>query len=291
MNENFKGKDRQDLLDRFDQCYAHLENYVPPDPLFSVKIPGIHSVMCMPSGGIVGVAGVEGARKTTLLKSFVLSYFSSTGQFGFIECNSKKKKGVLWVDTELGETTFLRHQQEIRDFLRMEDKKEGGNRELLYKFGSIMDLGTAELKHAAFEELLELYSEGHIFDEIDFVVLDGIADLSPNVNDEGMSKSMIDSLVAKLQECGVGLLTAIHVTKVSHDPRGNLGAHLKQKADTIFKLTYDRSNPDVTYVSKIKTRHGPFQPFLLDGNSVDSISFIHASAQQIVTNSGYPLKY
>lgn len=257
--------DKQYVSDLFNNCYAELANYVPPPSLFSLDIPKTkEEVMVIPRGGIGIIGGTEGSRKTTLLKSFVLAYFND--QFGFIKTDVKDKKGVLWIDTELGKSTFLRHQKEITEFLIKRD------REHLYKFGSFMNLGSADMKRKAFSRVIELYEEGSLFDEIEFIVLDGIADLTSNVNDEADAKEMIDFVVGACSSVGVGLLSAMHLTKITKTVRGNLGAIGKQKADTVFNLTLLPEN-NKTFVSFEKVRHGPFKSFFMDGNSIDTLDF------------------
>ena len=105
-------------------------------------------------------------------------------------------------------------------------------------------------------QLEKLSEEG---DKAGLVVIDGIADLVPDVNDLTYSNLIVQWLMEITTKYDCHVITIIHSNYGSEKPTGHLGSLLEKKAETQFKL--DRTEGGEVKVSCRRTRNTPFKDF------------------------------
>ena len=177
-------------------------------------------------------------------KSFVVSIFvaSILGETDFF-IPTKENPKVLYFDTEQSDSNVAIIYSRICKLLGREPKQD-------YEFLKIYELrGMEGIDGKSPEESRYLYIIDKVQEESPTaIVIDGIADIMHNPNDEQESKEIVMRLLYLCSENNISLLTVIHENKSKDDPnpRGHLGSELLRKAVSIFHVTKDRGKGTFT---------------------------------------------
>lgn len=177
-------------------------------------------------------------------KSFVVSIFvaSILGETDFF-IPTKENPKVLYFDTEQSDSNVAIIYSRICKLLGREPKQD-------YEFLKIYELrGMEGMDGKSAEESRYLYIIDKVQEESPTaIVIDGIADIMHNPNDEQESKEIVMRLLYLCSENNISLLTVIHENKSKDDqnPRGHLGSELLRKAVSIFHVTKDRGKGTFT---------------------------------------------
>jgi len=109
------------------------------------------------------------------------------------------------------------------------------------------------------EILIGLKTYLELNDDVDFILIDGIADIQPDTNDIKESANIVKELMylSILYDCHI--LNIIHNTKTSERGTGHLGSSLEKKCETVITLKKDEMFG--VQVQPSYTRGRPFEPF------------------------------
>jgi len=173
----------------------------------------------------------EKRKKTFLVSLFCMAYLKPNNEYvGDIETHINNGK-IVHFDTEQSE--YHAHRVFSRGYRVCNDIKK------YQTFG---------LRKYSWKERLDfidwyLYS----YDNIGFVIIDGIADLCKDTNDKEASEEISQRLLTWTEDLDVHIMTIIHANPNSDRAKGHLGTSLGAKCETkIFLDLIDRNNVLVT---------------------------------------------
>ena len=185
----------------------------------------------------------EKRKKTFLVSLFCMAYLKPNNKYvGDIETHINEGK-IVHFDTEQSE--YHAHRVFSRGYRVCNDIKR------YQTFG---------LRKYSWKERLDfidwyLYS----YDNIGFVIIDGIADLCKDTNDKEASEEISQRLLTWTEDLDVHIMTIIHANPNSDRAKGHLGSSLGAKCETkIFLDLIDRNNVLVTCKS---SRNSGFEDF------------------------------
>lgn len=185
----------------------------------------------------------EKRKKTFLVSLFCMAYLKPNNEYvGDIETHINEGK-IVHFDTEQSE--YHAHRVFSRGYRVCNDIKR------YQTFG---------LRKYSWKERLDfidwyLYS----YDNIGFVIIDGIADLCKDTNDKEASEEISQRLLTWTEDLDVHIMTIIHANPNSDRAKGHLGTSLGAKCETkIFLDLIDRNNVLVTCKS---SRNSGFEDF------------------------------
>lgn len=108
-------------------------------------------------------------------------------------------------------------------------------------------------------------------DNIEFIIIDGIADLVKDVNDIKESTFIIEKLMRWTSDKKCHILNVIHTNPGTNKPKGHLGTFIMQKAETVARLTLlDERQTSIEFPF---TRNYPIGNMTMEINS-DGLPFI-----------------
>lgn len=182
------------------------------------------------------------SRKTFLVSLLVSAYLAGETKYSHkIKGHSDGRK-VIHYDTEQGDF----HAQRV--FKRIHTMSGGKG-----------DYSPYSLREYSFTDRLE-FIDWHLYnvDNLGLVVIDGVADLIPDVNDINMSNELVQYLMRWTKELQIHIITVIHSNFNSTKPTGHLGSFLEKKTETQISLT---NQGDTTEVNCMRSRGQPFENF------------------------------
>ena len=238
-----------------------------------------HEVGLASNGGIIEIIGKKASRKTAFLSMLVASCFAENGVYGNIKSRLTDKT-VLWFDTEMSGDDFWYFQKRLHEQCGLSD-----NHPRLHP----INMDNFETSRDKLEVMLHILRNSNkedgtgFFQNIGLVVLDGIADLISDTNNEGECREILESIKNVLNSMSCCLATVLHSDKKGQASRGTLGTLLDQKATSAIMM--DLKNPgEPTTVRPEKIRNGRlFQPYTLE-HDVDGTLLINGSANGIASS-------
>ncbi|MFW6275148.1 MAG: AAA family ATPase [bacterium] len=206
--------------------------------------------------------------KTTFSAILVSSLLSGEIHLKFSPNLPDERKKILWIDTEQGKSECVKT---IRFISKLTTGNEKEHPENLY-FLSLRQFGPQQRSDIT-EYALKF------FQNVSFVIIDGIRDFASSINDEREATAITDKLLKWTQEKNIHILTILHQNKGDNNARGHLGSELMNKAETVASLTREESNGTrLTIVEPEFTRHRDFEKFAYSLN--DSGNLIEEDAIQ-----------
>lgn len=231
------------------------------------------------NGGIIEVIGKKASRKTAFLSMLVASCFSEDGVYGNIKSRLTDRT-VLWFDTEMTGDDFWYFQKRLHQQCGLDD-----NHPRLHP----INLDYFETSKEKLDVMLHILRNSNLedgtgyFQNIGLIILDGIADLTGDTNNETACREILESIKNVLSSMDCCLATVLHSDKKGQSSRGTLGTLLDQKATSAIMM--DLKNPgEATTVRPEKIRNGRlFQPYQLS-HDIDGTLLINGSPNGLTTN-------
>ena len=124
------------------------------------------------------------------------------------------------------------------------------------------------------EILKYILTQSPFRDKIDVIFIDGIADLTKQVNDEESANELSSLLMKWTGEHNIHICVVIHKTFSVNKATGHLGSSIQKKAESVLMMTevVDPKTKEVNWntvkVVCIRARGMPFKPFYLSINAV-----------------------
>lgn len=182
---------------------------------------------CFPRRELVAITGRAKSGKTFVMSIIMLMcIIDRILQF---ERDGKEPLKVLWFDTEQSKQSTLDIIQ--NRIVEMYHRKAGPDipfpNSCLRAFNVRFD--NCEMRRKGFQELVP-------FIKPDLVILDGIRDLVPDINDGAEAQRIMEEMLALAQANDCCIIAVLHQNKSgeSRDPRGWLGTELLNKAFDVF---------------------------------------------------------
>jgi hypothetical protein len=218
-----------------------------PKVLFLGEIP------LLSKGEIATIVALPSSGKSNVCEGIVASYTRAKGfepldALNFV-CPSEHAKKILWIDTERTTNDLLWSVQRLKRRCKMDAAQLA---EHLDFFSFVEIANPAE----ALTELTMLVSSGNY----DAVILDGIFDLCPDINNIEKATLLVKELRALAVKHDVVLVTTIHPNKGTDVIAGHLGAmlyrfsrailYIEKQANGVRRLTSEIGQGKLSYSSE-----------------------------------------
>lgn len=206
------------------------------------------------------------ARKSFFKSLLVASYIGGKATEFTTSIKSHRKDSGYILDFDTEQSKF--HAQKV---FRRVVPMTGGNPDF-YKPFSLREFSARERI-----EIIEtaIYSSEYS-NNIEFIIIDGIADLITDVNDVKESVMLTDKLLRWSSDKKCHILNIIHTNPGTHKPKGHLGTNIMQKAESVARLEY--IDDKQTAIEFPLTRNYPIAPLIMEIDS-DELPFIVGEKQ------------
>ena len=168
------------------------------------------------------------------------------------------KRKILYADTEQSE---FHCKRVINRILRLAGLPLDAHPDTLM-FLCLRKYTTAERLRMIEEAIYEI-------DDLGLVIIDGIRDLTHDINSPGESTDLITKLMRWTDERKIHIHTVLHLNKGDDNTRGHLGTELNNKAETVLQITKDDFDKDISFVASSYIRDMDFRrlPASAGGNA------------------------
>lgn len=214
-------------------------------PPIAIKLLNSDSKFC-PSFTLGNFSGIIGKAKSR--KSFAVCLMASSALIyepidNRILCSlPEDKREVLYFDTEQSSYDVLKVAKRICAL------SGNQNNDKLHLFA---------LRSKTPAERLKLIDYAiNEFKNVGLVIIDGIRDLISSINDEAEGTMVTSKLLKWTEEKNIHIVTVLHQNKGkgNTDARGHIGTELINKAESIFSVTVDSNDKDVSIIEAEQTR-------------------------------------
>lgn len=207
-----------------------------PDPEMLVSVGNLP--ICTRNNFSV-IIGQQGARKSFLCTGIAGAFASKNGE-GCIGLDCPNGNGkLLWIDTEQADGHVARIKRRLHRIAGLPIDQNFDN----IKVKCLREYKPDVRRRSTFRAI-ERYKP-------DFVVIDGIADLITDTNDNKQSSEVITEIMATTKKNNCHILTVIHANPGSEKARGHLGSESLRKSETAILA---EANGDLTLCKFLKTR-------------------------------------
>jgi hypothetical protein len=206
-------------------------------------------------GNFSVIKGKQKSKKTFFNTMCVASLLSGNFANKFIKSKYLPKHEVVGFDTEQSEYDAYRMTKNV--------EKMANNQNLDYF--SIFQLRefTPDQRIEIVEQFLDMFHQN-----ICFLVIDGIADLSKSYNDEEEASKIGTLLLKWTKIYNIHISVIIHENKMNDFAMGWLGGILQKKAEKVITVEKDATNSKYSNVSNTDSRGSmDFEPFTFFINS------------------------
>ena len=189
--------------------------------------------------------------KTFFVSLLTSTYVSNTCEYRGQLKSFRKDEHIVHFDTEQG----MYHSQKVmKRTQRMNPSVDVSKFYHTYALREIGFKSRIEFIEACLEDLRE---DGK---KIGLVIIDGIADLVSEANNQIESNEIVQKLMTWTTVFNCHIITVIHINFGSDKPTGHLGSFLEKKTETQIELKFD-SMTGKTMVSCKRSRNIPFKEF------------------------------
>lgn len=168
------------------------------------------------------------------------------------------KKKVLYFDTEQGEY----HTQKV---LKRIEAIAGENYDNLEVYYLREDEPTKRL------ELIDYAIK--TTENLGYVFIDGIRDLTYSINDEQQATLLSTYLLQWTATYNIHITTVLHQNKGDTNARGHLGTELVNKAQTVLSISRAKDNKDISLIEVTESRDKDFDDLAFEIDS-DGLPYI-----------------
>lgn len=186
-------------------------------------------------------------------KSFSIALLTATAtknDFLFdkvVGCLPENHSKILLFDTEQGKYHVLKSLQRI---CKLTGQQQPTNLEVY---------GLRPMNPSERLELVE-YAINNTPD-LGLVIIDGIKDLITSINDEEQATMIVSKLMKWSEEKNIHIINVLHQNKGNDHARGHIGTELINKSESVFSVTKDEQNPDISVFSAEQCRGIEPDPF------------------------------
>ena len=247
MSIKLQNSDSKAVVDLHKQPHLNLENYrvrptdtyAPPVRMLAQNIDGkLYTIGTL--GNISMIIGKAKAKKSFLINMMIATALNKGVSYGQLQCDAPAdKRKVLYIDTEQSKDMVWRAVNRI-------------TRQIDVKDVNLDTLSLRSLTPAQRLEVVELAIKQS--DELGLVIIDGISDLVSSINDEEQATIAMNMLMRLSADYNVHIMTVLHTNKDNNNARGHLGTYFQNKAETVFCISRDSNEKDVSNVVATHSR-------------------------------------
>ena len=257
INNNQTGQTRSDedaagAAHRLSQLRIDLSEILPPPPLALVQtVSDDDHRQIFSLGNISVITGKAKTRKTFALGIIAAAALGAENIPGRLKGTLPEgKRKVLYFDTEQSKYDAQLTAKRINAICG--DTGEMDN---------FIMYGMAAIKQAERKELIEYAIKNT--PGVGFVIIDGVRDIIPSINNEEQATDLIDDLRVWATTLGIHITSVLHKNKGKGDTevRGWLGSEMINKAETVIALNREPNDPSISTAAPEQTRKRPFEEF------------------------------
>jgi len=133
---------------------------------------------------------------------------------------------------------------------------------------------------------------------IEFIIIDGVADLINDVNDIKESMLLIEKLMRWTSDKKCHILNVIHTNPGTHKPKGHLGSFIMQKAETVARLELIDERQTAIEFTYTRNYHIEAMVMEIDANGLpfiigeqQAVTFEEKAESAIKPNSTFDLAF
>ena len=230
-------------MSELDACsYDHAHPPEPPVPVFKIKGQVLAS-----TGDLVSVQGQYKAGKSALLSAMIAGGICDENYCGAfvdllgLECKPSTGKAIIHFDTEQSRHD---HDNVVRTAIRRAEMEEEGPPPFLLSYRTRSFRTPSRFPYLC--ACMERASRD--FGGIYFVLIDGICDLFPDVNDATGAEDNVHKLLVLAERYDCSIILVIHENPGTTfgKTRGHLGSELQRKCMSNLKIAKDNVSEIVT---------------------------------------------
>ena len=247
MSIKLHNSDSKAVVDLHKQPHLNLELYrirptdiyAPPVRMLAQNIDGkLYTIGTL--GNISMIIGKAKAKKSFLINMMIATALNKGVSYGQLQCDAPAdKRKVLYIDTEQSKDMVWRAVNRI-------------TRQLDVKDVNLDTLSLRSLTPAQRLEVVELAIKQS--EDVGLVIIDGISDLVSSINDEEQATIAMNMLMRLSADYNVHIMTVLHTNKDNNNARGHLGTYFQNKAETVFCISRDSNEKDVSNVVATHSR-------------------------------------
>ena len=242
------------------QCFVDLNKRVDLPPIAigcgsytsqnSLELKKVDIPLCT-YGNFSFIQAPPKSLKTFFVSLLTSTYVSNTCEYRGQLKSFRKDEHIVHFDTEQG----MYHSQKVmKRTQRMNPSVDVSKFYHTYALREIGFKSRIEFIEACLEDLRE---DGK---KVGLVIIDGIADLVSEANNQIESNEIVQKLMTWTTVFNCHIITVIHSNFGSDKPTGHLGSFLEKKTETQIELKFD-SMTGKTMVSCKRSRNIPFKEF------------------------------
>jgi len=227
----------KDLSSLLKQYRVKPLDIVPP-PEVCIKIKNNDGKLT-DYGTLGNISTIIGKAKSR--KSFTITMATSTALIGalmfdkLIGCLPENHNKILLFDTEQGKYHVLKSLHRI---CKLSGQQQPTNLEVY---------GLRPMNPSERLELIE-YAINNT-PNLGLVIIDCIKDLITSINDEEQATMIVSKLMKWSEEKNIHIINVLHQNKSNDHARGHIGTELINKSESVFSVTKDEQNPDISIFS------------------------------------------
>lgn len=201
-------------------------------------------------GNFSGSIGKAKSKKTFNVCAIVAAALTNGVVLQYRSNLPPDKRRILYIDTEQSHYHCLKVMERILRLARLPLETHPENLEFyaLRRFSPSVRIEITEKV---------IYNST----DIGLVIIDGIRDLTHDINSPSESTSLITKLMQWTDERQIHIHTILHQNKGDDNARGHIGTELNNKAETIFQIARNKEDKELSVVSAVHIRSIEFDEF------------------------------
>ena len=210
------------------------------------------------------IQGKAKSRKSYFLSALMAAAISEHDVCGHIRGHVADKVNI-YIDTEQGDWHASKAKNRIQTMAGLDPRINHPN----FKHYRFRGLLTNKERLKLTDYIMQS------FDNIGFVVIDGVVDLaSKGVNDEEEATAIASKLLQWTSEKNCHISCVLHENKNDKNAKGHLGSYLVQKAESTAALAKSETTPGASDIVAEYTRNKEFPSMEMTITGYDSIELV-----------------
>ena len=210
------------------------------------------------------IQGKAKSRKSYFLSALMAAAISEHNVCGHIRGHVADKLNI-YIDTEQGDWHASKAKNRIQTMAGLDPRINHPN----FKHYRFRGLLTNKERMKLTDYIMQS------FDNIGFVVIDGVVDLaSKGVNDEEEATAIASKLLQWTSEKNCHISCVLHENKNDKNAKGHLGSYLVQKAESTAALAKSETTPGASDIVAEYTRNKEFPSMEMTITGYDSIELV-----------------
>lgn len=209
----------------------------------SVNAISMNGLTLINESEVFALVAAPGAGKTNLIEAIIAKYIAAKNNievdsFG-ISINITRKK-ILVLD-------FERPEQDVRLSLeRICNRIDAKNKPGLWDGDDLKDLDIFRfLDVQEMDKRKEAFQECINSNEYDMIIIDGMLELVPSMNDEREIKDFFSSIRSSASTHNINFIVTIHSNRGSSIPQGHIGGYIVKYARAVLHIKANENDRSV----------------------------------------------